>query len=142
MSSPLIPLGVAFMRNEYASVVVAYVTYGNQSAPLHLEQSDLPGCAGIYVILAGISMYILLQYRHQTKGRYVLIVYTCSMFIASTIYFGAAAKLTEITLIETVFNPAAFAAVSSKVSMTKNTAYVVNVWLADSLVVCSAKLIV
>lgn len=87
-------------------------------------------------------MYILLRYRHQTKGRYVLMGYTCSMFIASTIYFGAAAKLTEITLIETVFNPATFAAVSSKISMTKNTAYVINIWLADSLVVCSFKLVI
>jgi len=105
------------MRNEYASVVVAYVTYG------------------IYVTLAGICMYILLQYNPKTKGRYILIAYTCSMFITTTVYFGAAAKLTEISLIETIFNPAALAAVSSKVSMTKNAAYIVNIWLADSLVV-------
>lgn len=87
-------------------------------------------------------MYILLQYKQKTKGRYILIAYTCSMFIASTIYFGAAAKLAEITLIETIFDPAALAAVSSKVSMTKNTAYIVNIWLADSLVVGSFKLII
>jgi hypothetical protein len=64
------------------------------------------------------------------------------MFIVSAIDFGVSLKLTEITLVETIFNPAALAGTSSKIAMARNAAYVVDVWLADSLVVCSVKLII
>lgn len=103
---------------------------------MHLDQSDPPGWTGIYVTLAGICMYLLLQ-RKKSRGKYILIAYTCTMFIASTIYFGFAADLTDI-FIESIFNPAASTGVLSKY-MAKNAAYVINIWLADSLMVGSAK---
>jgi hypothetical protein len=106
---------------------------------MHLDQSDLPGWTGIYVTLAGICMYILLQNRKKSRGQYILIAYTCAMFIASTIYNGLAISETEIIFIETIFNPAAFAGASSGAPMAKNAAYVINIWLADSLVVGSVK---
>ena len=58
---------------------------------------------------------------------------------SSTIYFWFSVRLSEITLINTIFNPEGLAGVSSKVSMAKNSAYVINIWLADSLVVGSVK---
>lgn len=105
-------------RMSYAAAVVGCMTYG------------------IYVLLAGICIYYQLQHRHQTKGRYVLIVYTCSMFIVSTVYFCCAAKWSEIEFVESTVNPAVFATLlSSKLAITKDTASVVNIWLADSLLI-------
>jgi hypothetical protein len=92
--------------------------------------------AGIYVVLAGICIYFQMQHRQQTKGKYALIIYTCSMFIVSTIYFCTATKWSEIEFVESTVDPGAFAALlSSKISVTKDTASVVNIWLADGLIV-------
>lgn len=86
-------------------------------------------------------MYYLLQQRQHTKGQYVLITYTCAMFIVSTIYFCTAAKWSEMEFVESTVNPAAFAsALSSEIAIAKDTASVVSIWLADSLIVCSFNL--
>lgn len=107
------------------------------------EESDHSGYTGIYVVLAGISMYYLLQHRQHTKGQYVLIAYTCAMFTVSTIYFCSAAKWSEIEFVESTVNPALFASsLSSPIAIAKDTASVVNIWLADSLIVCSISILV
>jgi len=104
-------------RMSYAAAAVAFTTYG------------------MYVVLAGICIYFQLQHRQQTKGRYILIIYTCAMFVSSTIYFCFGAKWSEIEFVESTANTAAFAsALSSQLALTKNTASVVNIWLADSLI--------
>jgi hypothetical protein len=83
-------------------------------------------------------MYYLLQHRQHTKGQYVLIIYTCAMFTVSTIYFCCAAKWSEIEFVESTVNPGVFASLlSSPIAIAKDTASVVNFWLADSLIVCS-----
>ena len=93
----------------------------------------------MYVVLAGICLYFQLQHRQQSKGGYVLIVYTCAMFVSSTIYFCFGAKWSEIEFVETTANTAAFAsALSSQLAITKDTASCVTIWLADSLIVCSS----
>jgi len=105
-------------RMSYAAAVLGCFTYG------------------IYVVLAGISMYYLLQHRQHTKGQYVLIIYTCAMFTVSTIYFCSAAKWSEIEFVESTVNPALFASsLSSPIAIAKDTASVVSFWLADSLII-------
>jgi hypothetical protein len=72
-----------------------------------------------------------------------MFIYTCAMFFVTTIYFCAAAKWSEIEFVESTVNPAVFAsALSSKLAITKDTAFVVNIWLADSLIVCYVNLFV
>lgn len=58
------------------------------------------------------------------------------MFIVSTTYFCTGTKWSEIEFVESTVDPAAFAALlSSKISVTKDAASVVNIWLADALMV-------
>jgi len=103
----------------------------------HDESNTLPnGIKGIYVVLAGISMYYLLQHRQHTKGQYVLIIYTCAMFTASTIYFCCAAKWSEIEFVESTDQALFATLLSSPIAIAKDTASVVSFWLADSLIVC------
>lgn len=59
------------------------------------------------------------------------------MFIINTIYFGAAAKWSEIEFVEGTVNPGVFATLEwSHIAILKNVAYTFNFWLSDSLVVC------
>lgn len=88
-----------------------------------------------------MCLYFQLQHRKQTKGRYVLIVYTSAMFVVSTIYFCVAAKWSAIEFVDSTVDPAVFASqLSSRLSITKDTAAVINIWLADSLIVSTAVL--
>jgi len=104
-------------RMSYAAAAVAFITYG------------------MYVVLFGICLYFQLQHQQKSKGRYVLIIYTCAMFVTSTIYLCFGAKWSEIEFVESTADTAAFAsALSSQLALTKNTASVVNIWLADSLI--------
>jgi hypothetical protein len=65
------------------------------------------------------------------------------MFIVSTIYFCTATKWSEIEFVESTVNPAAFATLlSSKIAIAKDTASVVNIWLADALIVCYVNLVI
>lgn len=58
------------------------------------------------------------------------------MFTVSTIYFCSAAKWSEIEFVESTVNPALFASsLSSPIAIAKDTASVVNIWLADSLII-------
>jgi len=104
-------------RMSYAAAVLGCFTYG------------------IYVVLAGISMYYLLQHRQHTKGQYVLIIYTCAMFTASTIYFCCAAKWSEIEFVESTDQALFATLLSSPIAIAKDTASVVSFWLADSLII-------
>ena len=57
------------------------------------------------------------------------------MFIVSTIYFVSGCVWSEIEFVETTDVGAYAKAPNSSLAILKNTAYCVNIWLADSLLV-------
>ena len=60
------------------------------------------------------------------------------MFAVTTIYFVTACKWSEVEIVESTADIGAFAALqSSRLALVKNTAFTLNIWLADSLLVRS-----
>ncbi|EJD43614.1 hypothetical protein AURDEDRAFT_152478 [Auricularia subglabra TFB-10046 SS5] len=105
-------------RQSFAAAIVACVGYG------------------LYVVLAGISIHFLLQRKVRARGQWVLLCYTVTMLLVSIVYFVCGCKWSEVEFVEGVASPAEFASLlsSSVLSVTKNTATVVNIFLADSLI--------
>lgn len=96
------------------------------------------GCVmyGLYVLLASICLYFLLgPGRKSGRPHIVMIVYTVTMFVTTTIYFVAAAAWSEIEFVETPLRSGVFAVqLSDRLAVLKDTTSVVNIWLADSLI--------
>ncbi|EJD43629.1 hypothetical protein AURDEDRAFT_66393, partial [Auricularia subglabra TFB-10046 SS5] len=95
--------------------------------------------AGMYVVLAGICMHFLWERRARTAGHYITSGYTILMFCVTIVYFTCSCKWSEIEFVELtmdpcVVRPARGVELISKLTITKNTASVVNIWLADSLI--------
>ncbi|KAJ7781714.1 hypothetical protein DFH07DRAFT_385330 [Mycena maculata] len=104
-------------RMSYAAAIVGCVTFG------------------CYFVLAAICIHFLLKKnRRSSKGQHVVLAYTCLMLVVNIIYFVAASKWSEIEFVESTENPAIFAAqLSTNYAIIKDTAYTINIWLADSL---------
>lgn len=94
--------------------------------------------AGLYAGLAAICFHFFFKYRRKSNAHRIIVAYTVIMFVINTIYFGAAAKWSEIEFVESTVDPGVFATLeSSHIAILKNVAYVFNFWLSDSLIVCS-----
>ncbi|KAJ3810413.1 hypothetical protein EV368DRAFT_48992 [Lentinula lateritia] len=110
-------------RLSYAAAVVGCVTYG------------------CYFVLAAICLHFQMNHtqRHQ---KWPWLIYNILIFVVSTIYFIGAAIWSEVEFVETTVNPSEFAGLlSSPLSILKDTASVVNIWLADSLIIYRAYII-
>ncbi|KAJ7182735.1 hypothetical protein C8R43DRAFT_12207 [Mycena crocata] len=113
-------------RMSYAAAIVGCVTFG------------------CYFVLAAICIHFLLkrQRYNVSKARYVILGFTCLMLANNTVYFIAASKWSEIKFVEGIESPAIFAAqLSTNYAIVKHTAYIVNIWLADSLMIYRAYII-
>ncbi|KAJ7705445.1 hypothetical protein B0H17DRAFT_668545 [Mycena rosella] len=112
-------------RMSYAAAIVGCVTFG------------------CYFVLAAVCIHFLLkQQRNYFQSRHVVLTYTCLMLVVNTVYFIAAAKWSEIEFVETSEDPAVFAVqLSTTYAIIKDTAYIVNIWLADSLMILRAHII-
>ncbi|OSX62053.1 hypothetical protein POSPLADRAFT_1046515 [Postia placenta MAD-698-R-SB12] len=109
-------------RLSFAALYVAAITYG------------------INILLAAICTYFLLgPGRREGKYHYVLITYTFAMSIATTIYFISGSQWSEQEFVQDAGDSAAVALLmSSPLAEAKNVAIVVNIWLADSLIIWRA----
>ncbi len=59
------------------------------------------------------------------------------MFMTTTTYFISATIWSEQEFVESTVNPGIFASLTSgRLAILKDTAICVNMWLADSLIVC------
>jgi hypothetical protein len=111
-------------RMTYVAIIMASVTYG------------------IYLILAGICIHFLLQRRAGVWYREVTLLYTIAMLVVYSIYFVTTTKWTEVVIIETT-NPAAFVSeLFSPLALWRDTTYSASLWLADSLIVSSPKVMI
>jgi hypothetical protein len=108
----------------YASTIIASLTYG------------------IYLVLAGICIHFLLRRRTGVWYREVTLLYTIAMLVVFSIYFITTTKWVEVVIIETT-NPAAFVSeLFSPLALWRDTTYSVSLWLADSLIVSSSKVMI
>ncbi|KAJ7489354.1 hypothetical protein FB451DRAFT_1125682 [Mycena latifolia] len=98
---------------------------------------------GCYFVLAAVCIHFLVKkQRHYSKTRHVILAYTWLMLIVNTVYFIAASKWSEIEFVESNENPTIFAVqLSTTYAIIKNIAYIVNIWLADSLMIYRAHII-
>lgn len=105
-------------RQSYAAAIVGCVTFG------------------MYAVLAGICLHFLLQRKTRTTGHYITLGYTVLMLLVSIIYFTCSCKWSEIEFVEATIDPSLFAILTgaSTLTVTKNAASVVNIFLADSLI--------
>ncbi|KAJ6598437.1 hypothetical protein DFH09DRAFT_1356681 [Mycena vulgaris] len=112
-------------RMSYAAAIVGCVTFG------------------YYFVLAAVCIHFLLKRPgHSSTSRHVILGYTCLMLVVNTVYLVAASQWSEIEFVESSENPAIFAAqLSTNYAIIKHTAYIVNIWLADSLMIYRAYII-
>lgn len=125
-------------RMSFGAANVGCVMYGMGYTCVYCEPSRFnPIPAGLYVLLASICLYFLLgPGRKSGRPHIVMIVYTVTMFVTTTIYFVAAAAWSEIEFVETPLRSGVFAVqLSNRLAVLKDTTSVVNIWLADSLIV-------
>ncbi|KAI0648776.1 hypothetical protein C8Q79DRAFT_904402 [Trametes meyenii] len=117
-SSPPPPPSLTSARMSYAAAMVGCVTYG------------------IYVVLAVICIHFLLQRRRKTTSQRIVLVYTFVMLIVSTAYFVCASVWSEVEFVERTSDIGVFDThLDSTLAILKDTFYVINIWLADSLLV-------
>ncbi|KAI0324257.1 hypothetical protein GY45DRAFT_1349503 [Cubamyces sp. BRFM 1775] len=105
-------------RMSYAAAVLACVTYG------------------IYLVIAVICIYILLKRRSASKtyAHRIILSYTVLMLIVSTGYFVCGAVWSEVEFVESTADISVYdTLLNSPLAVLKDTLYVVNIWLADSL---------
>ncbi|KAI0324263.1 hypothetical protein GY45DRAFT_1263186 [Cubamyces sp. BRFM 1775] len=105
-------------RMSYAAAVIGCVTYG------------------IYFVLAVISIRFLLKRRTAGKqyAHRIILAYTVLMLVVSTGYFVCAAIWSEVEFVESTNDISVYdTLVNSPLAILKDTFYVVNIWLADSL---------
>ncbi len=96
----------------------------------------LPNHAGIYFVLAAICIHFLLKRRTETRSQKIILGYTICMLVITTIYFVSGCVWSEIEFVEATVDISVFDTLqSSSLAILKDTAYVVNIWLADSLLV-------
>ncbi|KAL7278322.1 hypothetical protein ACG7TL_008298 [Trametes sanguinea] len=104
-------------RMSYAAAVLACITYG------------------AYLILAAICIHFLLKRRAKGNSQRVILVYTIVMLLFSTVYFVSGAIWSEIEFVESS-NIAGYASsLGQSIYIIKDTFYVLNIWLADSLLI-------
>ena len=90
----------------------------------------------MYVPLAGICIHFLVHRGKQGRAHRVILGYTLVMFCVSTIYFVYGCKWSEIEFVESTVNIGVYASLQdSRLAILKDTAFTVNIWLADSLLV-------
>ncbi|KAF8514422.1 hypothetical protein BU17DRAFT_68359 [Hysterangium stoloniferum] len=92
----------------------------------------------MYVIIAGISIHFLLRRGGRTRRwqHQITLWYTLAMLVVSTIYYISGAKWSEVEFVESTVNPGVFATLlSNPLAICKDTAFTVNIWLADSLII-------
>jgi hypothetical protein len=129
-------------RMSYAAALVACVAYGTFFLrSLHIEylliHYGFARNSGIYVLLAFNTVERLIFTREKwTSSRKVLLAYTILLFVSETIYFIAASKWSAIEFVDAPVDPAIFAGeLSSRISLLKDTMYVITIWIADSFIV-------
>ena len=90
----------------------------------------------MYVILAGICTHFLVRRGRQRRSYPVILGYTLATFCVSTIYFVSGCKWSEIEFVESTVDIGVYASLQdSRLAVLKDTAFTVNIWLADSLLV-------
>ena len=90
----------------------------------------------MYVVLASICIHFLLSRKKNSRSRNILLAYTVLMVVVNTIYFVTGSVWAEIEFVESTAIIGAYdTALSSVTSILKNTFYVIDIWLADSLLV-------
>ncbi|OCH93795.1 hypothetical protein OBBRIDRAFT_801701, partial [Obba rivulosa] len=94
------------------------------------------------MLVAGVIFLAAFSMRSTASPlRRILTAYTVAIFIATTIYFIAAAKWNEIEFVEDGSGSASFAVqTSDRMAVMKDTAITVNILLADSLITGSSVL--
>lgn len=90
----------------------------------------------MYFVLAAICIHFLLRRGIKSPPQIIIFVYTLLMFFATTIYFVSACAWSEVEFVEATVNVAVYdTRTSTRLSLLKDTSYIVNIWLADSLLV-------
>ena len=127
-------------RMSYAASVIAGVTYGlsHNSPPMAHQLKCYISYSGVYAVLAAICIHFLLKRRFNTRSQKIILTYTILMFLMTTLYYGAGCAWAEIEFVESTMNIDVYdLKTNSRLSVLKDTAYVLNIFLADSLIVSS-----
>ncbi|TBU39965.1 hypothetical protein BD309DRAFT_968480 [Dichomitus squalens] len=105
-------------RNSYAASVIAGVTYG------------------AYAVLAAICIHFLLKRRSNTRSQKIILAYTILMLAMTTLYYVSGCVWAEVEFVESTMNIDVYdLQTNSRLSVLKDTAYVINIYLADSLLI-------
>ncbi|PIL32234.1 hypothetical protein GSI_05479 [Ganoderma sinense ZZ0214-1] len=105
-------------RASYAASVIAGVAYG------------------AYAILAAICIHFLLKRRSNGLPHRIILTYTILMFAVTTIYYATGCVWAEVEFVESTANIELYdLQTNSRLSVIKNTAYVFDIYLADSLLI-------
>ncbi|TCD61212.1 hypothetical protein EIP91_008781 [Steccherinum ochraceum] len=92
---------------------------------------------GMYFVLASIAIRFLLKHRNETRPQKVVLGYTITMLATATIWFVCAARVNEIqTAVEKGLSEDLDGVEQSNLKKIINVAFVLNIWLADSLFIC------
>ena len=95
-----------------------------------------PAKPGAYAVLAAICIHFLLKRRSNTRAHRIILAYTILMLVVTTIYYVSACVWAEVEFVESTANIELYdLRTDSRLSVLKNTAYVINIYLADSLLV-------
>lgn len=87
-------------------------------------------------MLAAICIHFLLKRRSNTLSHRIILAYTILMLTVTTIYYASGCVWAEVEFVESTANIELYdLQTNSRLSVLKNTAYVFNIYLADSLLV-------
>ncbi len=92
----------------------------------------------MYIILATICIYFLLQRPNTSLSHRIILGYTVTMMITGTIWFVCGAWNSELEIVEFPSTIGQFTgddALYNRLDLIKKVFYIVNIFLADSLLV-------